>query len=225
MARRIFSFDRPDRFVCGALGSPGHRTFFLQASRGPQVVSVALEKTQVAVLAERLGHLLLALRERGLAVIDKPLVEADTGPLVEPVVEQFRVGTLTLAWDADRQRVVIEARELGEFDEEDAGESEDETEGEAGDEGALGGLGGLGGLTGVNAEAGAGLPEPALAFVARDLADGPDVVRVQLEAAQAHAFAARAIAVVQAGRPPCPLCGAPLDPGGHFCPRRNGFTH
>lgn len=28
--------------------------------------------------------------------------------------------------------------------------------------------------------------------------------------------------VVAAGRPPCPLCGAPLDPSGHICPRQNG---
>jgi uncharacterized repeat protein (TIGR03847 family) len=217
MARRVFSFDRPDRFVCGALGNPGQRTFFLQASRGPQVVSVALEKAQVAVLAERLGHLLLALRERGVALADNPVGKADTGPLVEPVVEQFRVGTLTLGWDAERERVVIEARELTDFEEEDADESEDEPEGQAEDEDALADLGGL------RANAGTGFRAPA--FVARDVADGPDVVRVQLEAAEAHAFAARAIAVVQAGRPPCPLCGAPLDPGGHFCPRRNGFTH
>jgi len=30
------------------------------------------------------------------------------------------------------------------------------------------------------------------------------------------------IAVVQAGRPPCPMCGEPLEPTGHFCARRNG---
>jgi hypothetical protein len=32
----------------------------------------------------------------------------------------------------------------------------------------------------------------------------------------------RAARIVAAGRPPCPLCGAPLDPQGHICPRRNG---
>jgi len=219
MTKRVFTFDRPDRFVCGALGEPGRRTFFLQASRGPQVVSVALEKAQVAVLAERLGLLLLALRERGVEVADQPVAEADTGPLVEPVIEQFRVGTLTLAWDAERERVVIEARELTDIDDEDDDDAEAGPEDESEDEEARAGLGAL------RAGAGAAFGDPALAFVANDLADGPDVVRVHLEAAEAYAFAARAIAVVQAGRPPCPQCGAPLDPGGHFCPRRNGFTH
>ena len=28
--------------------------------------------------------------------------------------------------------------------------------------------------------------------------------------------------VVAAGRPTCAMCGEPIDPEGHFCPRRNG---
>jgi uncharacterized repeat protein (TIGR03847 family) len=67
--------------------------------------------------------------------------------------------------------------------------------------------------------------DEAQALLAQDVGDGPDVIRVQLEPAEARAFVTRAVAVVQAGRPPCPNCGAPLDPGGHFCPRRDGFTH
>ena len=200
MSRRIYSFDPPDRFVCGAVGQPGQRTFFLQAVRGSQVVSVALEKTQVAVLAERLAALVAGLRERGVAVAEgagggadfvqlAPRPSADTAPLSEPVIELFRVGTLMLAWDAARELVVIEAREMqipsGEEDDEDEEEEE----------------------------------------LADDSPDGPDVVRVRLPVEEAQAFAMRAVAVVQAGRPPCPMCGAPLDPSGHFCPRRNGYTH
>ena len=52
--------------------------------------------------------------------------------------------------------------------------------------------------------------------------DGPDLLRVRLTAAAARSFVAGATQVVAAGRPPCPLCGAPLDPQGHICPRRNG---
>ena len=52
--------------------------------------------------------------------------------------------------------------------------------------------------------------------------DGPDLFRVRISADAARAFVDRAMRVVQAGRPPCPLCGAPLDRGGHICPRRNG---
>ncbi len=52
--------------------------------------------------------------------------------------------------------------------------------------------------------------------------DGPDLLRVRLTAAAARAFVDRATRVVAGGRLPCPLCGAPLDPRGHICPRRNG---
>ena len=65
MPRRRYLFDPPERFVAGTVGDPGNRTFFLQAREGERVVSVALEKVQVAVLAERLGELLDELERRG----------------------------------------------------------------------------------------------------------------------------------------------------------------
>jgi len=52
--------------------------------------------------------------------------------------------------------------------------------------------------------------------------DGPAILRVRITAAQARAFSRRALQVVSQGRPPCPLCGLPLDPSGHICPRQNG---
>jgi len=52
--------------------------------------------------------------------------------------------------------------------------------------------------------------------------EGPDLLRVRMTASAARSFVTRAAQVVSAGRPPCPLCGAPLDPRGHICPRRNG---
>ena len=52
--------------------------------------------------------------------------------------------------------------------------------------------------------------------------DGPDVLRVRLLPMEARSFVERAVRVLGSGRPPCPLCGQPLDPQGHLCPRRNG---
>ncbi|HTU76294.1 MAG TPA: DUF3090 domain-containing protein [Trebonia sp.] len=52
--------------------------------------------------------------------------------------------------------------------------------------------------------------------------DGPGVLRVRISPAAARAFAERALQLVAAGRPPCPLCGLPLDADGHVCPRQNG---
>jgi len=53
-------------------------------------------------------------------------------------------------------------------------------------------------------------------------ADTGNVARVSLSVEQAAAFAIQATQLVEAGRPPCPLCGLPLDPSGHDCPRTNG---
>ena len=64
-----------------------------------------------------------------------------------------------------------------------------------------------------------------IVLVAEELvAEGEDgdVARFSVTRAQAAAFAIRATSLVEAGRPPCPLCGLPLDPSGHQCPRTNG---
>src|SRR5262245_14476001 len=128
MPRRLFVFDGPDRFATGTVGEPGNRAFFLQARDGRRVVSVGLEKTQVAVLADRLGKLLVELDRRGI-VEDAPTpLEPDEKPLDEPLNEAFRATTLTLGWDGDTERILIEARAEGEDDEEEADASVVEVE-------------------------------------------------------------------------------------------------
>jgi uncharacterized repeat protein (TIGR03847 family) len=52
--------------------------------------------------------------------------------------------------------------------------------------------------------------------------EGPDLLRVRISPDAAHGFVRRAEALVAAGRPPCPFCGQPLNPEGHFCPKANG---
>ena len=106
MTRRLFIFDEPDRFVPGTVGEPGDRTFYLQARKGRAVVSVVLEKSQVAVLAARMTELLSTVDRPPPAF--KPI--ADDAPLDEPLVEVFRVGAMALAWDPSRERVMIEAQ-------------------------------------------------------------------------------------------------------------------
>src|SRR3954467_14904795 len=182
MAGQLFEFDPPDRFVAGTVGQPGERTFFLQATSGRRTFSVALEKVQVAALAEKLEELLDEVRRRqgsdsAVPPVAPPELE-DVAPLATPVEEEFRVGTLALAWDDDSDTVLVEAQSI---------EPEDETE------------------------------EPA-----EGTEFAGDLLRVRLSPGAARAFAKRALRVVAAGRPPCPLCGNPLDPAGHVCPRQNG---
>ena len=47
-------------------------------------------------------------------------------------------------------------------------------------------------------------------------------IRLKLTREQAAGTAIRATVLVEAGRPPCPLCSLPIDPDGHACPKLNG---
>ena len=108
MARRIFDFEWPDRFIAGTIGMPGERTFYLQAVEGSRIASVALEKAQVALLAERVDELLTEVGRDG----DDPAPD-DNDPLSVPLEEEFRVGSLALAWDPAQEAIVVEAHALG----------------------------------------------------------------------------------------------------------------
>jgi uncharacterized repeat protein (TIGR03847 family) len=216
MPRRLFDFDPPDRFVAGTIGQPGNRTFFLQARRAGQIVSVVLEKVQVAVLAERLGVLLDELESRGITQVANGIV-ADSAPLDEPINETFRATTLTLGWDGDTEQILVEAR-AGDEDEEDEDEEEISAEADEDLEEAIIDLSSVEGIAGSHA----GELLAAFEGVADDDEDAPDTLRVRLSADVARGFVTRALEVVAAGRLPCPLCGQPLDPQGHICPRRNG---
>ncbi len=97
MARRFFVFDAVDRFVCGTVGPPGQRTFFLQAIKDGRVVSVQLEKAQVAVLAQRMGQILIELDRSEVDDTESD----DDRPLDEPLRDEFGVRTLSIGWDTD----------------------------------------------------------------------------------------------------------------------------
>lgn len=108
----VHSFDPPERFVAGTVGPPGQRTFFLQARSGERVTSIALEKQQVAVLAERIDQVLDEVMRAGEGETTVPAVAPldleDTHPLDQPIVEEFRAGTMRLSWDAGDERIVVE---------------------------------------------------------------------------------------------------------------------
>ncbi len=187
MAPVVHSYDPPERFVAGTVGPPGQRTFFLQARAGTRVTNIALEKQQVSVLAERIDELLDEVMRANEGDPSIPAVAPvgleDSDPLEQPIVEDFRAGTMTLAWDPGDQRIVVEVFPFTE----EAVAAPDQPEEEI-DE-----------------------PEP------------DELLIVRLPAALARAFSKRAQSVVSAGRAPCPFCGGPMDPGGHLCPRANGF--
>ncbi len=201
MTHQVYEFEPPERFVAGTVGAPGERAFYLQARGGGRLISVALEKVQVSLLAEKLDELLVEANRRfGLVLPPVNGIVPDNDPLEAPIDEEFRVGTLGLAYDVDTSTVVIEAIAVG--------EAEDEAEAETG----------LDDPTATESDDDDD-DEEDYDVVTADL----DRLRVRLTPEETRAFIERAKRVVSAGRPPCPLCGQPLDPAGHRCPRHNGY--
>lgn len=153
------TYEDPEIFTTGSIGPPGQRVFYLQAGVGADLVSVKLEKQQVLALAEYLGGLLADL---------PPIGDAGDAPdLVDPGDPDWTVGTIGVAYDNERDRIVVVAEEL--VPEEESGAT----------------------------------------------------LRVAPTRGQVRAMIDRAEELIAGGRPPCRLCGAPLDPGGHVCPRAN----
>ena len=157
------SFEIPDvdHLTAGAIGPPGQRIFYLQAGQGSQVVSLRLEKSQVAALVAYLAGMLADMPPPG----DVPSTGMD---LIEPVVAEWVVASLGVTYDEEADRVVIMAEELVE--------------------------------------------------------EGEEAARARISATRERvaALSVRGAEAVAAGRPPCPLCGLPLDADGHTCPRLNG---
>lgn len=179
MPRQINDHGTPTRFVSGTIGMPGDRTFYLQSRSDSDVVTVVLEKQQVALLAEKIEELLDEVGRLDAEVASAEPETEDLDPLETPVMEAFRVGAFGIGWDTTSRRVVIEIHA-----------AEEDVE----------------------------VPD-----IGDDDAEGPECLRVWLSPGDARGFARRSNALVAAGRPPCPFCHLPLDPGGHICPRANGY--
>lgn len=116
MPRLVYDFDPPERCIIGTVGEPGSRAFYLQASGAGRLTTVALEKAQAAALAERVNELLDEVVHRSGEAASVPAVAPaeleDTRPLDQPLVEDFRAGTMALGWDVEQERLVIEAQAL-----------------------------------------------------------------------------------------------------------------
>jgi len=88
-----------------------------------------------------------------------------------PVDPLFRIGELGLGYDAERDLVVLVAREV-------VGDGEN--------------------------------------------AEDAGVVRFWCTRSQLIAMCQWGVVLTNRGRPICPQCGEPMEPSGHFCPKKNG---
>lgn len=122
------TFTDVSRFTVGTVGQPGDRTFFLQIRSGNTVISTSIEKSQVAAISERLQYMLKEIR-LAHPLISRPILVRDSLPLENPVLDEFRVGSIAIFFDEEVEKIQIDLRELqlGE-DEESEDESLDEIE-------------------------------------------------------------------------------------------------
>jgi len=183
MSSRSYDFPTPDAFTAGTVGPPGQRVFYLQVRERGVLLTLKIEKEQVAALADYLADLLAKLP----AGADPEGALADV-PLEEPIAPAWAVRSLAVGYDTGRDRIVIVAEERREDDEEGTEEEAEQAEQGEGER-----------------------PKGAS-------------VRVVVNRQQAGAFVERARKLVAGGRPPCPICGGPMNPEGHACPRRNGAS-
>jgi uncharacterized repeat protein (TIGR03847 family) len=176
-----FDFRQPSHFTAGAVGDPGRRVFYLQAAEQSRLVSLKIEKQQVAALATFLQTVLE----------DLPTPEGEpTAPeLLEPAVPDWTVGQIAVGVDEATNRVVLVVEELvPELDDDE----------EDGDE----------------------VDQVLEAILEEGEGEGA-TLRLHLTLEQAAGFVRMADELMQRGRPSCRLCGQPMDPAGHACPRLN----
>ncbi|MBG6225100.1 putative repeat protein (TIGR03847 family) [Arthrobacter sp. CAN_A2] len=134
MPTTVHEFAWPDRVVVGTIGLPGARTFYLQVRTGSQMVSIAMEKQQSALLAEKIDEILdelITLEGNPFSVPTTTPIELVDNDGLEAVQEQFRTGAMSLGWDPTTAQVVIEAYPIAEVDADDDNASLSDGDGDA----------------------------------------------------------------------------------------------
>src|SRR6266508_1971775 len=190
----LIELDPVDRITADAVGEAGSRTFYLQARKDAQLVTLVVEKQQVQLLAASVVEILSRVGKETGQGPPEELMGLD-----QPLEPEWRAGRLSIGYQEERDLLMLEAEELLPEDEEEAGAAEVEESEE---------------LEG---------PEE-LEDLETDGADERGVGRVRFWATreQMLSLARHGALVCAAGRPRCPLCGNPIDAEGHRCPALNG---
>ncbi len=161
-----FVFPEVTRLTAGAVGQPGHRTFYILVGRGGTQVRVWLEKAQLQAMSAAIARLVVLMSSQGTGETEEAWALPPSAD--EPLTADIQGGKLALGYDEERKKFLFLAHEK------DASEE----------------------------------ASPAVGFWAT--------------LSQMRAWDHRIDEVCSAGRPLCALCGGPIDPEGHICPRSNG---
>lgn len=115
----------PEVFTADFVGEPGRRSFYLQARSAHGMYSFALEKQQVAVLADKLRELLLLVDAEDTVKSATPARDPALG-LGQPIEPEWTVGTMGLAYEELDDRVVVLAQPVEVVDEETFEDDQDD---------------------------------------------------------------------------------------------------
>ena len=113
-----YEFKSVDRFICGTVGEPGEREFYLQVRAGSALVSASLEKTQASTLAQRLDILCKQVSKEDVTLV-ADRVERDDAALESPVDKDFAIGAISIAWDDSLKKICVELFSIKEIEVED----------------------------------------------------------------------------------------------------------
>ena len=113
MPNELYDLNPVTHITAGAVGAPGHRTFYIQGRQGDRLVTLLCEKQQVAALALGIEQLLEQLTQKDpeRAGSHDQVLEIDMS-LEEPLDPVFRVGQMGLGYDEDRNLLVLVTQEL-----------------------------------------------------------------------------------------------------------------
>ncbi|MGE5603943.1 MAG: DUF3090 family protein [Nitrososphaerales archaeon] len=111
MANTVVELDPVSHITAGAIGKPGQRTFFIQAEKGLERVTLVCEKEQVQALADAVDEMVMNLeQEFGLARHENLKVDENAMQVKEDE-PLFRVGAMGLGYDANRDKILLVAQE------------------------------------------------------------------------------------------------------------------
>lgn len=188
-----------------AIGQPGQRTFRLRLRNEFLTATVWLEKEQLQMLGISVGQLLEQLPEHlARGAIDGELMPDAPVDFPDEPTAEMRAYRLALGYDEARDMLalIVHAIEESEEDEAEAAAAQAELE-----QLISGGV--------EESEAGEAAGEEG--------EETPPTLICHASRHQLQALSVKIARVVAAGRPRCPLCGAPINPGEpHICPRSNG---
>jgi uncharacterized repeat protein (TIGR03847 family) len=110
---RVVDLEPVDRITADAVGEPGQRTFYLQARKDLDLVTILVEKQQVELLSSSILEILARVGKE--TAQGPPEEEMD---LEEPIDPAWRAGRLSIGYLEDRDLLLLEVEEALEEDEE-----------------------------------------------------------------------------------------------------------